>query len=336
MPRRSPVSLSDVAAWDNLGLAFWRAARGKRHRPEVQRFAAALELRLARLRRTILAARLPEGGMIHFEIHDPKRRTIHAPCFEHRVLHHALMHHLAPVIERSLVADTYACIPGRGTLAAVLRVQHHARRHPWYAKIDIESYFASIEHERLLADLARRFKGRGVLALCRRIVEAHHTTVGRGLPIGALTSQHFANLYLGGFDRYLLESLGVRGMVRYMDDTVWWSSGRVQARAQVREVIDVLAERRGLTVKPSWQVGRSEHGIRFCGFRVLPRSLRLSLRRRRRYRRARRRWEDAYRRGAIDALTLQRGYDSALAITAHADAKRWRGLDLERNPPPDA
>lgn len=97
-------------------------------------------------------------------------------------------------------------------------------------------------------------------------------------------------------------------------------------------MIDVLAERRGLTVKPTWQVGPSEHGIRFCGLRVLPRSLR----RRRRYRRARRRWEGAYCRGEIDALMLQRGYDSALAITAHADAKRWRGLDLERNPPPDA
>lgn len=155
MPRRSPVSLPDVAAWDNLAAAAWRAARGKQHRPEVRTYLANLDHNLSRLRRQILAAELPEGAMEVFEIHDPKRRTIHAPCFTHRVLHHALMHHLAPVIERSLVADTFACIPGRGTLAAIQRAQAHVRRHAWYAKIDVASYFASIDHLRLQIDLYR-------------------------------------------------------------------------------------------------------------------------------------------------------------------------------------
>jgi hypothetical protein len=330
------VSLSDVAAWDNLAAAFWRAARGKRHRPEVRRYAADLDTNLASLRRRILAAELPEGAMEVFEIHDPKRRTIHAPCFPHRVLHHAFMHHLAPVIERSLVADTFACIPGRGTLAAVLRAQAHARRYPWYAKIDVAAYFASIDHMRLLADLHRRFKDRGVLLLCQRIIEQHHTAPGRGLPIGALTSQCFANLYLAGLDRVLLERLGARAMVRYMDDSAWWAADRQTARGQLDEVIDHLAEARGLAIKPTWQINRSTHGLRLCGFRVLPWSLRLSQRRRRRYRRARARWETLYQRGTIDANALQRGYDSALAITAHADAVRFRRLELERRPPPEA
>lgn len=257
MPRRSPVSLPDVAAWDNLGAATWRAARGKHHRPEVRAYLADLDRNLARLRSQILAAELPEGEMTVFEIHDPKRRTIHAPCFAHRVLHHALMHHLAPVIERSLVADTFACIPGRGTLAAVKRAQAHVRRHAWYAKIDVASYFASIDHLRLQVE-------------------------------------------------------------------------------QVDEVNAYLHEHRGLAIKPSWQVGRSAHGLRLCGVRVLPHALRLSPRRRRRYRHARARWEALYRSGTIDANTLQRGYDSALAITAHTMAVRFRLRELECRPAPDA
>lgn len=335
MPRRSPLGLADLAAWDNLAAAFWRAAQGKRHRPEVQRHGEQLERELAVLRGQILAAELPEGSMHVFEIHDPKRRTIHAPCFRQRVLHHALMHGMAPVIERSLVFDTYACIPGKGTHAAVRRAQHHARHYPWFAKVDIASYFASIEHGRLEEDLRRRFKDRGLLRLCHRIIDQHHTIPGRGLPIGALTSQHFANLFLAPLDRFLLEDLGVRGMVRYMDDSLWWASDRGRLRQQVREVEAFVAERRGLAIKPTWQIGRSIHGIPFCGFRVYPHTLRLSLRRRRRYRHARRAWESAYRVGAIDAGTLQRGYASALAITANAHAASWRREELARRPPPD-
>jgi len=333
MPRRNPVTLEDVAAWDNLSAAFWRAARGKRHRPEVGRFAANFDAEIAQLRRQILAGELPEGAMASFEIRDPKPRIIHAPGFRQRVLHHALMHQMAPTIERSLVLDTYACIPGRGTHAAVHRVQHHARRHRWYAKIDVQSYFASIVHERLLEDLARRFKDRGLLALCRRIVEQHRSSPGRGLPIGALTSQHFANLYLGPLDRHLLEQARVAGMVRYMDDTLWWGAERVEVRRQVDEVAALLAEQRGLTVKANWQINRSERGIPFCGFRVFPATLRLSPRRKRRYRDARRAWERAYLNGTIMPGELQRGYASTLAITAHADADGWRRRELERAGP---
>ncbi len=336
MPRRSPISLADVAAGDNLALAFWRSAKGKRARPEVIEFAANLDVELARLRQQILAAELPEGAMDVFEIRDPKPRIIHAPCFRQRVLHHALMALLGPVIERSLVADSFACIKDRGTLAAVLRAQTHARRRPWYVKIDIAAYFASIEHARLLDDLRRRFKNAGVLRLCERILAQHHTTPGRGLPIGALTSQHFANLYLGPLDRFLLETLRVGAMVRYMDDTLWWGRSVGEVRRQLGQTIEFVERERGLTVKPNWQINRCTRGIPFCGFRVFPHALRLSQRRRRRYRLARSGWESAYRTGSIDAFQLQRGYASALAITLHADAHEWRRQQLAGRPPPDA
>ncbi len=335
MPRRSAISLADIAEWDNLTAAFWRAAKGKRHRTEVARFAASLERELARLRAQILAATLPDEPMTSFEIRDPKPRTIHAPSFRSRVLHHALIHRIGPVLERSLVADSFACIRGRGTRAAVARAQHHTRRHPWFVKIDVAAYFASVEHDRLLVDLERRLRDRGVLELCRAVLAVHQSAPGRGLPIGALTSQQFANLYLGPLDRLLLEGLRVGGMVRYMDDTLWWTSSRERARAQLDEAVEFLAERRGLRVKPTWQINRSVHGATICGYRVYPYGLRLSSRRRRRYRKARARWERAHVRGDIDASMLQRGYESALAITAGADAAGFRRRELERRPPPE-
>jgi hypothetical protein len=258
--------------------------------------------------------------------------NIHAPCFRERVLHHALMANVGPVLDRSLIADTYACRTGKGALAAVRRAQHHIRRWPWYAKIDIRSYFASIDHAILGKLLARRFKDRPLLALMARIIDAHHAIPGKGLPIGALTSQQFANYYLSGLDRLLLETCRMRGFVRYMDDMVWWGDDRESVRDALAAAGEHAHNRLGLEIKQLVQVGQSRHGLSFCGYRILPGRLLLSRRRKRRYAECRQQWETAYREGLIDGLGLQAGYASAFAITAHADAVTWRREQLRRSP----
>ncbi len=334
--KRDPVGLSAIAAWDNLTEAFHAAARGKRASAEVRAFATDLEGSLIALRRGLLDQAITPQPMESFWIRDPKRRLIHAPGFRDRVLHHAIMARVGPALERSLVFDTYACRKGKGALAAVRRCQHHARRHGVFVKSDIRGYFASIDHAVLRAQLTRRLKDRGVLALLDRIIESHAVTPGRGLPIGALTSQHFANLYLADLDRFLLETLRVGGMTRYMDDIVWWRDDPVEARADLAAVRAFAADHLRLEIKPSVQIGRAEAGVMFCGFRVRPGSLGLSRRRRQRYAAGRRRWEGAFGRGEIDARGLQAGYAATLAITAHADAAGWRREQLRREPVADA
>lgn len=334
MPRRTFVDLEEVAAVDNLAAAFWRAARGKRDRPEVAAFAANLDAELARMREEVLDLSIEVGRLHMFEIRDPKPRTIHAPCFHERVLHHAMMALIGPVLERSLVDDTFACRAGKGPLAAVLRAQRHSRRYAWYLKFDVRAFFATIAHDVLRQVLRRRLKGRGVLTLCDRVIGSYAAQPGRGLPIGALTSQHFANVYLSGLDRYLLEDLRVR-MVRYMDDVVCWHDDKAVLRSALTAIRDFAGDRLRLEVKPDWQMQRSVRGLPFCGFRVFPRTLRLSRRRQRRYSAARRRWETAYALGLIDGRGLQTGYASAFAITAHADAVGWRREELRRRPAPE-
>lgn len=330
--QRSRVGLTAIADWHNLAAAFQRAARGKGQHDEVRQFRADLNGELARLRESLLDGSVEVGRMRCFRIRDPKPRIIHAPCFRERVLHHALIAHIGPVLDRALVDDTYACRVGKGALAAVQRVQHHLRRWPWYAQIDIRAYFASIDHAILLALLERRFKDRGLLALLARIVESHHTDPGKGLPIGALTSQHFANYYLAGLDRLLLEDCRVRGMVRYMDDLTWWGDGKDAVRDALDQTCAYAQEWLRLTIKTPPQIGRSHTGLIFCGYRLLPGRLLLSRRRKRRYAECRRRWENAYTAGRIDARALQAGYATAMAITAHADAAAWRREQLRHHP----
>jgi RNA-directed DNA polymerase len=190
--KREPIAVSDIATWHNLALAAWKAARGKRTRPDVVRFMANADCSLARLAWDTLGGRTPYGGYRSFEIHDPKTRLIHAACFEDRVLHHAIMNLAEPVFERALVPSTYACRPKRGVHKAVSEVQRHLQRFPWFGKVDIDGYFPSIDHACLQRLLARRFKGEEFLALLGRIIDSYASQpgkdVGRVTPAIALAT----------------------------------------------------------------------------------------------------------------------------------------------------
>ncbi len=328
--KRSPVSLADIAEWSNLSNAFYLAARGKRARKDVAAFAEDLERQLATLRHEILSGEVAVGKFRSFRIHDPKPRLIQAPAFRERVLHHAIMAHVGPVIDRGLVFDCYACREGKGPVAAVKRAQRHAQRYPWFCQIDIRGYFASIDHQVLVEMLQRRFKDRGLLTLLERIIASAPASPGRGLPIGALTSQYFANHYLGGADRLVLEGSEARGYVRYMDDLVWWGASRSAVREVLAMAKSYIENQLNLEVKLPVRIGQSVHGLNFCGYRILPERLLLTRRRKRCYIQCRRRGELAYAKGAIDSRGLQSHYASAFGMTAHADAAAWRRAQIAR------
>jgi RNA-directed DNA polymerase len=331
--KRTRIDLVDIASRHNLATALWKAARGKRDRPDVAAFLARADRHLDDLARAILDEGAPQGAFHTFWIRDPKRRLIHAAGFADRVLHHAMLNLAEDTFERTLVPTSYACRPGLGVHRAVLQVQRNLRRYPWFVKIDIDGYFPSIHHDVLLGLLARRFKGDGFLRLWSRVLDGHHHTPGCGLPIGSLTSQHGANLYLDGGDRMLLALNGVRAHVRYMDDILWWCDSPVSARASLDAMRVYLDDQRALRVKPTWQIGRSEQGVHYCGYRILPGAVLLSARKRRRYRQLRQKWERDFEEGRIGTLQLQAGYDAVHAITLGADSLAWRRSNLKRFPP---
>lgn len=335
MAKRTRIDIGDIAGFKNLAAAAVRAGRGKRSRSQVIQFFSQFDLSISRLREDILDGRVPYGILKTFIIRDPKKRTIHAACFEDRVLHHALIRYLGPVLERALCASTFACLSGRGPLAGINRVQKLSRRYPWFVKIDMYKYFDSIDHDLLLCLLQRKYKGHGLADLLAKIVRGYSVSPGFGLPIGSLTSQHFANYYLDGFDRFLLEKLKVCGHVRYMDDVVWWCRSREEARKSLAHARCWLVAERHLTLHDKTQINRSGLGVNFCGFRILPGMLKLSRRRRIRYCAGRVKLETAFRDGALSTRQLQTGFSSVLAVTAHGDSRAWRCKQLQANPAPD-
>ena len=333
--RTDRTTLEDVAELGNLTHAFWAASLGKRARPEVLRFGANLDRELSRLRAEILAGSIDWGASTTFWIHDPKRRRIVAPVFRLRVAHHALMRHVGPILDRGLVADSFACRSGKGAHAAVRRAWSHHRRAPWCCQIDVRGYFASIPHDRLLGMLRRRFRDRGLRRLFVALLQAQSVTPGCGVPIGTLTSQHFGNAYLGPLDRLLLEQWKVRRFVRYMDDLVWWPKDRALARESLQSAEEFARDELGLKLhEPRMQ--RTHVPLLFLGVRIDRAGLRPGRRRRRRQAIARQHWERAYADGWIDAAQLQRAYDAVRAVTAGTADQTARAADLRRRPAVDA
>lgn len=330
--KRQRITLEAIAAQENLSLAFCKAARGKRDRPAVRAFTQTLDQNLQQLASAILTAQVPYGDYQAFYIHDPKKRLIHAACFADRILHHALMNLAEPVFERALVSSTYACRVGKGVHRAIAQVQAHVRRYPWYVKVDVAGYFPSIDHRILFSLLEQRFKGDDFLFLLWRIIDSYHAVAGKGLPIGSLTSQYFANHYLDGADRFLLEKLKVRAHVRYMDDILFWCNSKEQAKESLAALQAFLLITRQLDLKPNSQIHCSVQGVSYCGYRVLPNSIRLSRRKCQRYQQLRQQWEQAWQEGAISELQLQQAYHSVHAITLHANSIAWRKQNLRLYP----
>jgi hypothetical protein len=213
------------------------------------------------------------------------------------------------------------------------RVQQCIRRYAWYCQIDISNYFANIDHEILLAVLLRRFKGDEFSQQLQRLLDSYHHEPGKGLPIGSLTSQYFANYYLDGLDRLLDGLPQVRAHVRYMDDVVWWGDGKQQVKQVLQQVQAYLHGERQLHIKPAWKIQYSTHGISYCGYRILPGAVRLSVRRKRRYQQRRLYWERQYQRGHITANQLQTAYAAVHSILQGTNSSAWLRQNLHHHPP---
>jgi len=330
--KRIRITLEAIAERKNLMLALRKAAKGKWHRPDVQAFFHNLDDNLNRLGRDIRDSRLPYGRFRTFEIHDPKKRLIHAACFEDRIFHHALMNLAGDMLDKAMTPQSYACRPGMGVHKAVKKVQQHLRQYAYYGKIDIDGYFASIPHQHLLDVLLRRFKGAECEAQLSRIITSYQATPQTGLPIGSLTSQYFANYYLDGLDRLLSELPMVNAHVRYMDDIIWWCDERRPVRDTLQIMKTWLREQRGLEIKPSIQIQSCKQGVSYCGFRILRGAIRLSRRRKRRFQQRRQYWEQLCQHDMINAQQLQRAHAGVHAITAHTDSCAWRQENLRRHP----
>lgn len=234
-----------IKSFENLLKAARNAARGKRNQPNVLLFFWKLEENLYRLQEELETQRCRPNTYKTFSIYEPKPRMISAAPFRDRVIHHALIDVIGPLLEQSFIFDTYANRSGKGTHKAIRRYQSFLRKYEFVLKCDIKSYFPSIDHGILKALIRKRIACKQTLWLIDTIIDGSNpqkpvldyfpgddlfTPRERrvGLPIGNLTSQWFGNYYLNPLDHFVKENLRCKAYIRYVDDFVLFSNSKSQ------------------------------------------------------------------------------------------------------------
>ncbi|MGK7889515.1 MAG: RNA-directed DNA polymerase [Leptolyngbyaceae cyanobacterium] len=330
-----------ITRFDNILLAARKAQKGKRYRPNVLAFNYNLEQELNQLQHQLQTKNYQPGPYRTFRISYPKPRTISAAPYRDRVVHHALCNIIWPIFERSLIFDTYANRWGFGTHRALHRFTQFARSSPYILQCDIRKYFPSIDHEILKTLLRRKIKCPDTLWLIDTIIDGSNDQEPvivhfpgdtlltplerrRGLPIGNLTSQCFANIYLSGFDHFVKEQLGFKKYLRYVDDFALFADDRkslIQARTAIEDYLATLR----LTIHPiKSQLYKTAIGANFVGFRVFKEHIRVRGENLHRARRRLRQLQHQYKTDAITFQYLTQSIQSWGAHLKHADSHRLR------------
>jgi RNA-directed DNA polymerase len=276
-----------------------------------------------------------------FSIYERKPRIIAAAPFRDRVVHHAVMNVIEPPLDGTFIHDSYACRPGKGTHAAVDRYQGWACRYSYALKMDVRQYFPSVDHDLLKEKLRRRIKDRRVLQLLDQIIGSGpsgraapvyfpgdnlFTPLERrtGIPIGNLTSQFFANLYLDGLDHHIKEVLRVRAYLRYVDDLVLLDHDKGRL-ADLREMVREQLRRDRLRLHPrKAHVTPVRKGLNLLGYVVCPEHRRLGNRNGYRFARRLRRFAAAYAMGRMLWQEFNPSVQSWIGHARQADTKGLR------------
>jgi hypothetical protein len=285
---------SQVCSLLNLWQAFITASKGRRSHPSVAAFEYNLEPELVALRDELESGKYQPGGYCSFSVHEPKRRKISAAPFRDRVIHHALINVIGPLLERQFIFDSYANQVGKGTHRALDRCTYFMRRNEYVLPCDVTQFFPSIDHAVLRGILASAVGDERVMNLIDRILASGEGILAseydmnyfsgddlfavqrpRGLPIGNLTSQFWANVYLNELDQYAKRVLKARAYVRYVDDFLLFSNDKQQLWEWKLAVVEFLSRLRLTLHNLPSQPRPCATGVTFLGFIVFPSHRRL-------------------------------------------------------------
>ncbi len=300
-----------------------------------------LETEIFTLQRELQEGSYRPGEYRLFTIYDRKPRVIAAAPFRDRVVHHAVMNCLETSLDKTFISDSYACRRGKGVHAAVNRYQAWSQTYRFALKMDVQQYFPSVDHDMLKAKLRRRIKDRSTLELLGRIIDGSpkslespqyflgddlFTPLDRrvGIPIGNLTSQFFANLYLDDLDHYVKQELNVRPYLRYVDDMVVLGNDKSKL-AEIREAVRERLAVDRLRLHPNKAyVTRTSDGLNLLGYLVFPRRRRLRNDNGHRFARKLRRMARAYRVRRLEWDAVVASTQSWIGHAKHADTDGLR------------
>lgn len=333
-----------VVDYDNLYRAYLNARLCKRYRYEVLNFSAHLEDNLVKLQKELIDRTYTLGKYREFYIYEPKKRLIMAQPFKDRVVQWAIYQVLNPVFAQGYITDSYACIKERGTHKAVKRLHYWLRqvgKKPekyYFLKLDISKYFYRIDHDVLMGILKRKIRDDDMIFLLDKIVNSSETNFGlppgkspgevkrsdrvseKGMPVGNLSNQMFANLYLNELDQYCKRTLGIHFYVRYMDDVIILHQDKDQLHEWKRIIDTFLKEKLQLDLNEKTCIRPITLGVEFCGYKIWNTHIKLRKSTALKMKRNLKKLQKEYAAGEVTVEEAKQTISSYLGILKHCDS----------------
>lgn len=326
-------------------MAYREARKNKRYRDEVLEFTERLEENLIEIQNELIWKTYRVGRYREFYVYEPKKRLIMALPFKDRVVQWAVYQVLNPLIEIRYILDSYACRVGFGAHRAVQRLQYWLRkmerRHDkvYILKMDISKYFYRVDHDILIKILTNIIKDKDLLWLLKTIIDSNGNKFGLpldttdlesdrveniGMPIGNLTSQMFANLYLNELDQFMKHQLRARYYMRYMDDSLmlhWDKKYLWQIKQEIERFLD---EHLRLNLNGKTTVRTISQGIDWVGYRVWPTHVKLRKSTAQKMKKRLKYLQKAYAKGEVGFDEINASVQSYLGFMKHCDSYNLR------------
>lgn len=323
---------SQTISIENLLQAWEEFKKGKRKKKGVGEFELYLEDNLFLLHTTLQNKTYKHGEYSGFFITDPKLRHIHKAEVIDRVVHHTLFKTLNEIFDSTFISDSYSCRKGYGTHKGFKKLVKYARKvsknytvNCWALKSDIKKFFVSVDHKILFEIISRKIKDEELLWLIEEIIESYYGELGKGIPIGNLTSQLFANIYLNELDRFVKHTLKVKYYLRYADDFVILSKDKDGLEFYLKEIESFLGAYLSLQLHPKKTVFRKlTWGIDFVGYVALSHYQVVRTKTKRRIERKIDINLEKYDRGNISGETFRQSLASYLGVLKHAHSYKFK------------
>lgn len=269
---------AEIISLGNLFLAWKEFKKGKSKKRNVQEFEFNLEDNLFLLCQELADKSYQHSDYTSFYITDPKLRHIHKACVRDRVLHHAIFRVLYPIFDKLFIFDSYSCRLSKGHHQAVKRLKifcdrlsRNNSRNIFALKCDIKKFFDSVDQSVLLDLIKKTTEDTNAIWLIEKVIKSFETKKGKGLPIGNVTSQLFANIYLNKFDQFVKHSLKAKHYIRYCDDFVILSESKNKLEKFIDRIGGFLEDNLKLSLHPQKVTIRKCHqGIDFLGYVIRP------------------------------------------------------------------
>ncbi len=322
-----------LCSYDNLELAFKKARKRKTLKPYVIEFEEYLHENLLQLRNELLFQTYKPQPLKTFILRDPKTRKISKSHFKDRVVHHALCNIIEPIFDKTFIHDSFANRLGKGTLNAIKRFDFFKKRASrnnkktcYVLKADIRQYFDTVDHGILLSLIQKRVKDKRILSLIATILVNHKTKeVGMGMPLGNLTSQFFANIYLHELDRFVKHHLKAKYYIRYVDDFVILHQSKNQLKQYKEKINNFLKNHLALTLHPvKSTILTLPKGVGFLGFRIFFHHHLLRKKNMNRFERRFNQLSKNYKEEKVDREKVVERFEGWLAYATHANTYKYR------------